>query len=84
MSYGMIVGLMSVQAAAFSDIGTSKRGCKSAERDAQVIAQSHCYSLDTKPKMTMGSCKKKKIQGQTQYRVPVYYRCQVQTANLDY
>lgn len=84
LSFGMIVGLVSVQAAAFSDIGTSKRGCKSAERDAQVIAQSHCYSLDTTPKIKMGTCKKKKINGQTEFRIPVYYKCQVQTVSFDY
>lgn len=74
----------SVQAYAFSDVGTSKRGCKSAERDAQVIAQSHCYSLDTQPKIRFGACQKRKVRGKIEFRVPVRYQCQVQTAKFDY
>jgi len=85
ITFGLLVSLVSVQAAAFSDIGTSKTGCESAKRDAQVIAQSHCYSLDTTPKVTIGkSCSKRKISGQTQFRVPVYYKCLVQQARFDY
>jgi hypothetical protein len=84
ISVGLLMSLMSVQAAAFSDIGTSKKSCSSAKRDAQVIAQSHCYSLDTSPKVTLGSCKKRKFQGEKQFRVPVYYKCLVQTARFDY
>ncbi|MES2768142.1 MAG: hypothetical protein V4596_03270 [Bdellovibrionota bacterium] len=84
ITFGLLVSLVSVQAAAFSDIGTSKTSCSSAKRDAQVIAQSHCYSLDTKPKLTMGSCTQRKLQGKKQYRVPVYYKCMVQTASFDY
>lgn len=81
---GITMSLVSVQAAAFSDIGTSKMGCKSAKRDAQVIAQTHCYSFDTKAKIAYGSCKKRTIYGKKQYRVPVYYKCQIQTASFDY
>lgn len=85
MTFGLLVSLVSVQAAAFSDIGTSKTNCESAKRDAQVIAQSHCYSLDTTPKVTVGkSCTKRKISGVTQYRVPVYYKCNVQQAKFEY
>lgn len=84
LSFSFLVSLISIQAAAFSDVGTSKRSCEAAKRDAQVLAQSHCYSLDTRPKVTMGSCKKKKIDGAKQYRVPVSYKCLVQTARFDY
>lgn len=84
LSFSVLVSLVSVQAAAYSDIGTSKKSCSAAKRDAQVIAQSHCYSLDTSPKVTMGECKKKKSQGNVQFRVPVYYKCLVQTARFDY
>jgi hypothetical protein len=84
ISFAMMMSLMSIQAAAFSDVGTSKRNCGAAKRDAQVIAQSHCYSLDTSPKVTMGSCKKRNSQGEKEYRVPVYYKCLVQTARFDY
>lgn len=82
----VILGLLafSVQGHAFSDVGTSKKGCQSAKRDAQVIAQSHCYSLDTKPKISFGSCQKRKVGGKLQFRVPVRYNCQIQTAKFDY
>lgn len=85
VTFGLLVSLVSVQAAAFSDVGTSKINCESAKRDAQVIAQSHCYSLDTTPKVKVGKkCTKRKISGSTQYRVPVYYKCNVQQARFDY
>lgn len=84
ISLGILLSLSSVQVLAFSDIGTSKLSCRSAERDAQVIAQSHCFSLDTKAKMKMGHCKKRKVLGKRQFRVPVYYKCMVQTARFDY
>lgn len=70
---------------AFSDIGTSRTSCSSARTEAEVIARTHCLSLDTKPKIRRtGKCKKKKYNGKTEYRVSVIYKCQIDTARFGY
>lgn len=80
----IIVAVTSVDAFAFSDIGTSRTSCSSARTEAEVIARSHCLGLDTTPKIRRtGKCMKKKYNGKTEFRVSVVYRCQIDTARLD-
>ena len=74
------VVFLSANASAFSDIGTSKKNCDSARNDAKIIAQTHCFSLDTESKIKFGSCKKRN----GEYRVPVYYNCLVGSVSFEY
>ncbi len=80
----IIFTVASIDAMAFSDIGTSRSSCAAAKNEAEVIARGHCLSLDTTPNIRrFGKCQRKKYNGKREYRVSVIYRCQIDTKGFD-